>query len=152
KSELLEICGGPYVEREDALLPVESQLWNLLKGQATYKKLLGEEVRVFARKRFAVHAQLPLFLHSVGIRKAILLAFDESVLPSYRVPVISWPSPDGKQIEAFTRPPYAADSPQTFFHWAHYLHRTIAQDHSATLALLHSKDRAGPWYEDLLEL
>ena len=152
QAEALEVCGGPYVEREDALLPVESQLWNLLKGQTAYKQFLGEEVRVQARKRFAVHPQLPLMLHSVGIRKAVLRSFDESVVPAYRVPVISWPSPDGKQIEAFTRAPYPAESPQTFFHWAHYLHKTISQDHSATLALLHAKGRAGPWYDDFLEL
>ena len=27
-----EVCTGPYLDREDALLPVESQLWNLRKG------------------------------------------------------------------------------------------------------------------------
>jgi len=48
------------VEREDALLPVESQLWNLLKGQAVTRALLGSDVQVFARKRFAAHPQLPL--------------------------------------------------------------------------------------------
>src|SRR5207244_496628 len=54
-----EVCGGCYLEREDALLPVESQLWNLLKGQAVYEDLLGQAVRVYARRRFAFHPQLP---------------------------------------------------------------------------------------------
>src|SRR5262249_12830719 len=49
-AEQAEVCGGSYVEREDALLPVESQLWNLLKGQAVARELLGNEVRVFARR------------------------------------------------------------------------------------------------------
>src|SRR5262249_42010339 len=61
-------------------------------------------------------------------------------------------SPDGKQVEAFTRAPQAADSPQTYFHVAHHLHRTIMQDHSATLALLHSGPPAGPWHRDWVEL
>jgi hypothetical protein len=95
---------------------------------------------------------MPLFLNSVGIRRAILLAFDESVLPTYRATVVSWPSADGKQVDAFTRLPYPAEMPQTWFHWAHYLHKTIAQDHAATLSLLHKGERAAPWYEDLLEL
>ena len=47
--------GGPYAEREDALLPVESQLWNLVKGVNTCHDLLGQDIRVFARKRFAAH-------------------------------------------------------------------------------------------------
>jgi hypothetical protein len=151
-SELLEVCGGCYLEREDALLPVGSQLWNLLKGQAAARELLQQDVRVFGRKRFTAHPQLPLLLSSAGLQKALLLTFDEAVVPTYRSTVINWPSPDGKQVEAFTRSPHAADNPQTFFHIAHHLHRTIMQDHAATLALLHTGAAAAPWYEDWLEL
>jgi alpha-mannosidase len=151
--DLAEICGGPYLEREAALLPLETQLWNLLKGQAVYQELVGQEVRVFGRKRFGYHTQLPLLLHNVGISRALLLAFDESVLPVHRSPVVSWPSPDGKQVDTFTRAPHPADTPQTFFHLAYQLHQTIMQDQSATLALLHRDGkRAAPWYEDWLEL
>jgi alpha-mannosidase len=150
--ESAELCGGPYLEREDALLPLESQLWNLLKGLAAYKELLDYEVRVFARKRFAFHPQLPLLLTSVGLTRALLLAFDDAVLPSYRTCVINWPSLDGKQVEAFTRVGYPADNAQTFFHIAHYLHRTIMEDHAATLVLQHGAAPAAPWYLDWLEL
>ncbi len=101
--DVVEVCGGPYLEREDALLPLESQMWNLLKGQQVHQELLGQDVRVFARKRFGFHPQLPLLLQNVGITRAVFVAFDEAVLPSHRSPVISWPSPDGKQVEAFTR-------------------------------------------------
>jgi hypothetical protein len=151
-TESVELCGGSYCEREDALLPLESQLWNLRTGMATYKKLLDSEPRVFARHRFAAHPQLPMLLHNVGITRALLIPFDDSVLPSYRSTVVNWPSPDGKQVEAFTRTPYAADNPQTFMHVAHYLHRTIMQDHAATFALVHSANPAAPWYRDWLEL
>lgn len=151
-AETVEVCGGPYLEREDALLPVESQFWNLLKGLETYKNLLGHEIQVFARKRFAAHPQVPLFLDAVGLRRTLLLPFGEATLPTYRAAVTSWPSPDGKQIDAFTRMPYPVENPQTYFHWAHYLHKTISQDHSATLALLHTSAPAAPWYDDLLEL
>jgi hypothetical protein len=150
--DMVEVCGGTYVDRADALLPVESQDWNLLKGLTVSKQLLDQEIQVFARKRFAAQSQLPLLLSSVGLRRALLLAFDESVLPAYRVTVTSWPAPNGKQIEAFTRAPFPADSPQTFFHWAHHLRQTIAQDHSATLGLVHAGATAAPWYGDLLEL
>jgi hypothetical protein len=147
-----EVVGGCYAEREDALLPVESQLWNLLKGIGVANDLLGREMRVFARKRFGFHPQTPLLLNAVGLNRALLLAFDDAVIPSHRTPVISWPSPDGKQVEAFTRAPYAADNPQTFFHVAHYLHKTIMQDHAATFGLLHAAAPAAPWYRDWLEL
>src|SRR5262249_15794057 len=49
--ETVEVLGGSYREREDPLLPLESQLWNLQKGQAVYQEHLGRPVRVFARRR-----------------------------------------------------------------------------------------------------
>ena len=151
-SDLAEVCGGCYLEREDALLPLESQLWNLLKGQQVHQELLGQEVRVFARRRFAFHPHLPLLLQNAGIGRALFVAFDEAVLPSHRSPVISWPSPDGKSVEAFTRTPHPADSPQTYFHLTYHLHQTIMQDQTATLALLHRDKPACPWYADWIEL
>jgi hypothetical protein len=135
--ESAEVCGGLYLEREDPLLPLESQMWNLLKGRQIYQELLGQEVRVFARKRFGFQPQLPLLLQNAGIGRALLIAFDEGVLPSHRSPVVSWPSQDGKSVEAFTRAPHDADSAQTYFHLTYHLHQTIMQDQAATLALLH---------------
>ncbi len=152
QSEQIEVCGGSYLEREDALLPMESQVWNLAKGLAVAKDLLGSDLRVYARKRFAAHPQLPMLLGTVGLQRTLLLSFDEAVLPTYQVTVVNWPAPDGKQIEAFTRPPYPADNPQTVFHLAHHLFQTIRQDHSATLALLHTGSPPQPWYADWLEL
>jgi alpha-mannosidase len=150
--DLAEVCGGEHLEREEPLLPLESQLWNLRQGQAVYKELLDQEVRVFARKRFGAHPQLPLLLQSMGIGHAVLVAFDEAVLPAHRAPVVSWPSPDGKQVETFARAPHPADTPQTGFHLAYHLHQTIMQDQAATLALLHRGKPAAGWYDDLLEL
>ena len=147
-----EVCGGPYLEREDALLPIESQVWNLVKGQATYQELLGQELRVFGRRRFGFHPQLPMLLQSVGMNRAVLLNFDEGTIPQHRSCVVNWPSPDGKQVESFTRTPHPADSPLTGFHLAHYLHKTIMQDQAATLPLLHHGKTPEPWYDDLLEL
>ncbi len=151
-ADLAEVLGGPYREREDPFLPLESQVWNLLHGQAVYQELLGQEVRVFARKRFGFHHQLPLLLQSVGIAHVLLVPFDEAVVPSHRSPVVSWPSHDGKQVDCFTRVPQPADTSQTFFHLAHYLLQKIMQDLSATLAILHRDRPASPFYHDWLEL
>ncbi len=152
QSDQVEICGGCYLEREDPLLPVESQLWNLAKGQAVARELLGKEITIFARKRFGFHPQTPLFLNSMGIHRAVALPFDDAGLPIFQTTVANWPSPDGKQVEAFTRKSFRADDPQTFFHLAHHLCQTIRQDHAATFALLHAATPAQPWYADWLEL
>ena len=100
-----EVCGGCALERADALLPLESQLWNFRHGQSAYEELLGQPVRVHARRRFGFHPQTPLLLQSVGMSRALLLSFDESVVPTHRSAVINWPSSDGKQVEALTRTP-----------------------------------------------
>ncbi len=150
--DAVEVCGGPYLEREDVLLPLESQMWNLVKGQAAYQELLGKDVRVFARRRFGFHPQTPMLLQSVGMNRALLLHFDESTIPTHRGCVVNWPAPDGKQVESFARTPYPADSPQTGFHLAHYWHKTIMSDQAATLPILHRGKKAAPWYDDLLEL
>jgi len=152
QADEIDICGGSYREREDPLLPLESQLWNLLKGTNVARNLLGKDISVFARKRFGYHPQLPLFLNCVGLHRTVALTFDDTSLPSFRSTVTNWPSPDGKQVEAFTRKPFKADDPQTFFHLAYHLCQTIRQDHAATLAILHAGDPPSPWYDDWQEL
>lgn len=151
-ADLAEVLGCGYAEREEPLLPLESQLWNLLKGQSIYRELLGREVRVCARRRFGYHPQTPLLLQNTGFTHALLVPFDDGQVPSHQTAVVSWPSHNGKQVEAFTRTPQPADSPQTYFHLAHHLHQTIMQDQGATLALVHKGQPAPPWYEDWLEL
>jgi hypothetical protein len=152
QTETAEVCGGCYLEREDALLPVESQLWNLLKGPALSRELLGSEVQVFARKHFSAHPQLPLLLNAAGFNRALLVTFDDASVPQSQSPVVSWASADGKQVQAFARKPQPGDLPETFFNLGHYLAKTIREDHTATLALLHTGKPAQPWYEDWLEL
>ena len=153
QGELAEVCGGSYLEREDPLLPIDSQLWNLRHGLDRAKELLGADIRVFARKRFGYHPHMPLFLNSNGLTKALFLVFDESSgLPSYANIVVSWPSPGGKQVDAFVRPPNYADSVETFFNLGHYWFKTTREDHAATIFLLHRDKPTAVWYRDVMEL
>ncbi len=152
QADALEVCSGPYLEREDALLPLESQLWNLRKGLATGRQLLGQEIRVYGRRRFAASPELPQFVRSFGLARAVLLPFDEGVLPQFRTAVAEWNSQDGQRIEAFVLKPHPAESPLTYFHLAHYLSRTMMQDPSAALALKHDGATASSWHRDWLEL
>jgi hypothetical protein len=151
-SPTLDICTGAYVENDAALLPVESQLWNLRRGIQCAKELLDADVRVFVRRRSSFSPQTPQFLLAAGYEKAILLAFDGAVVPSHRSTVISWSAPDGKQIDAFTRMPQPAHQAQTFFNIVHTLHETIMQDTAATFALLHTQSEPAACYDDWLEL
>jgi hypothetical protein len=151
-ADAAEVCGGCYEEREDALLPVESQLWNLRRGLDVSRDLLGREITVYARRRFAAHPQLPLFLSSNGLRRALLLALGDAAGPAYHANVVAWSSPDGKQVDAFVRKPRLADSTETWFNLGHALFKTTREDHVATLAFLHAGAAAAPWYSDFLHL
>ncbi|HEY1381849.1 MAG TPA: hypothetical protein VGF55_33930, partial [Gemmataceae bacterium] len=148
---LLEVCGGTDFDREDELLPVESQLWNLRRGLEVTKQLTGTDVQTYASPRGSFHPQTPTLLQQVGLTRALYLAFGDAKLPAHKAVVIQWSAADGKQVEAFTRAPLPADDPQTYFHLAHHLHQTIMQDSAATLALLHRPDKpAAPFYDDWL--
>jgi hypothetical protein len=150
--EQVEVCGGCYLDREDVLLPVESQLWDLRKGLAVSRELLGREVTVFARRRFAAQPQLPLLLSSNGLTRAIVLSQDDAALPQSHAPVVGWPSPDGKQVDVFVRKPHPAAAVETWFNLGHHLFKTTREDHVATLAFLHAAGPAAPWYADFVEL
>src|SRR5205823_132327 len=95
KAEHVEVCAGAYVEREDALLPLESQLWNLLKGLDVCRDLLGTDVRVYGRKRSGGQAPLPLLLNSAGLQRAVLLSLDDSPASASRSTDVNLPTPDG---------------------------------------------------------
>jgi hypothetical protein len=148
----LELCGGYLLDRADALLPIESQRWNLRRGLAQTRELVGAGVEVFARRTTAFHPSTPRLLQHVGLSKALALAFDGARLPDHKAAVIQWPSADGRQVEAFARVSLPADEPETYFHLAHRLHQTIMNDSAAVLALLHRDREAPDWYDDWLAL
>lgn len=149
---VLEIIGGVYREREDALLPIESQLWNLWKGRGASKDALGATVEVLARRRSANHPHIPAWVQATGLRRALLASFDGAVTPNHRATVVNWTSPDGKAIDAFTRVPAPSHKAETFFNLVYTLHQSITSDSAPTLALLHQQEPPHPLYEDWLAL
>jgi len=148
----LEIVGGHVREREDALLPLESQIWNFEAGKAIIKRLFGVEVQVYGRRRMALHPQTPLLLGATGFRHALFMNFDASVIPNHRATVVNWASPDGRSIDAFTRVPIKAQKPETFFNLVYSLHQSISNDSAPTLALSHEGQPAFAMYDDWLAL
>lgn len=152
QGEKAEVCGGSLIERADVLLPIESQLWNLREGLRVSRELLGAEIKVYARRRFGTHPQLPVWLNQHGLSKALLLSVDDSSTPQYSGTSASWATQDGKQIDAFVRKPLDTSSIDAFFNLGHQLFKTTREDHTATLAFLHGAKPAQSWYGDFLAL
>jgi hypothetical protein len=147
-----EVIGGCLVERADDLQPLESQLWNLLAGLSRARELLGTDVRVYGRRKHAFAPQSPVVLANAGLQRALIVALDDCGTSNYPAAVVAFTTPDGRQIDGFARTPHAAHDSSTFFHLAHYLHKTIMQDHAATLAFVHGTHPDSPGYADLVEL
>lgn len=148
----VDICCGAYREREDALLPFESQWWNLRRAREVVKGLFGVEPAGFARRKSAYHPQLPSWLQHFGYRHAALISFDQGLIPTLRSTAVNWPGPDGKAVDAFTREPLPAHDPQTFFNLAYHLHQATSSDAAPTVALIHKGQPPAAGYDDLLAL
>lgn len=149
---ILEVIGGIYRDREDGILPVESQLWNLRHGREVTKRLLKTNVEVLARKQSASHPQTPCYVQQTGFRRAFLSSFDGATTPSYRATIVNWTSPDGKSIDAFTRVPSSTAKAETFFNLVHTLHQSISQDSAPTVSIIHDRETVQPFYADWLAL
>jgi hypothetical protein len=150
--QAVDLCCGSYRDREDALLPVESQLWNLRVARQTANRLFGAEPVVYGRKKSAYHPQLPGWLQHMGFKHAVLISSDGGLIPSIRASAVSWPGPDGKSVEAFTREPLPAHDPHTFFNIVYHLHQSTSYDSAPTVSLVHKGEAAFASYLDLLAL
>jgi hypothetical protein len=148
----VDLCCGSYRDREDALLPVESQLWNLRTARETTKALFGVEPAAYGRKKSAFHPQLPSWLQHLGYKHAVLISFDGALVPTLRGTAANWPGPDGRGVDAFTREPLPADDPATFFNLVYHLHQAVSSDAAPTVALAHKGRPAFDSYRDLLAL
>jgi hypothetical protein len=147
-----EILVGADREREDALLPPESQWWNLARGREAVRRRLGTDAIVFGRVRSSNHPQLPGWLTHAGFRHATLLNLDGATLPGRSGPVATWAGPDGRSIDAFARDPLPAHEPATFFNLSATLHAALGQDSAPAVALIHRGKSPAVGYAELVAL
>jgi hypothetical protein len=148
----VDLACGAYREREDALLPVESQMWNLTRARQAVRDLFGVETEVYGRKRSANHPQLPAWVQHCGYKKAVIVSFDGALTPARNAAVVNWPSPDGKSVDAFGREPQSASDPLTFFNLVYALHQAQTQDSAPTVAFAHKGDPPAVGYDELIAL
>ncbi len=148
----VDLCCGAFREREDALMPPESQWWNLAAARKFIRSQFGIEAEVYGRKRSAYHPQLPAYLLHAGFRKALLISMDGALIPSRSSSLVNWPSPDGKTVDAYSREPLSAADPLTFFNLGHTLHKAMSGDSMPNLAFAHKGDPAAVGYAELLAI
>ncbi|CAN5384792.1 hypothetical protein BH11PLA2_BH11PLA2_08040 [soil metagenome] len=146
----IDFAVGVTAERDDTLLPVESQLWSMTQARTDAKSLLDIDVRLFARRTAEYHANLPGWLSMAGFTGAILLNLDSSAIPSFSSSLIQWPGPEGKIINAFTRMPLPASDPQTFFNLGYHLYDTSQRESTPLFAMIHTGEPPAAGYDEWL--
>ncbi|MGP0069420.1 MAG: glycosyl hydrolase family 38 [Isosphaeraceae bacterium] len=145
-----DVAGGTYAEAEDALLPLESILWQFRRGADIYRAHLDDRnVETYARRRFGLFVQLPQIAKRFGIRYGVHVSFDAGRFPVRPETKRLWESPDGSSLECLLRPPLAADrdSPGWLLPWR--MGATMRDDHVAAVPLVHWPNPVAPWYRDL---
>ena len=145
-----DVIGGTYLESEDALLPMESILWQYAKGGDVYHAHLDDRgVETFARRRFGLFPQLPQIAKRFGIRYALHMSFDAGRFPLRPETKRLWEAPDGSSLEAMVRPPMAGDRPSQGWRLAWRLAATMRDDHTAAMPIVRWPSPVAPWLLDL---
>ncbi|QDV33205.1 glycosyl hydrolase family 38 [Tautonia plasticadhaerens] len=145
-----DVAGGPFAETGESLRPVETILWQFRQGSATYRKHLDDRtVETLAGRRFALYPMRPQVAKRFGFRYGLHLAFDDGTFPIIRESKRLWESPEGANLESLTRPPLAADKDATALTLAWELAKSMRDDHTATLGLVHWPDRVADWFRDI---
>jgi alpha-mannosidase len=145
-----DVAGGTYAEAEDALLPLESILWQFAWGGDVYRVHLDERsVETYARRRFGLFVQLPQIAKRFGIRYALHMAFDAGRFPLRPETKRLWEGPEGSSLESLLRPPMAADRPSQGWRFAWRLAATMRDDHVAAIPFVRWPSPVAPWFTDL---
>jgi len=145
-----DIIGGAYDESDEPLLPLTSVLWQFRKaGQVHRDHLDGRNVETLARRRFGLYPQLPQIARRHGFRFALHLGFDAGRFPIRPEMKRLWESPDSSTLETLNRPPIAADRPSEGLRLVWRLARSMKDDFTATIPVVHWAGRIAGWFVDL---
>ena len=145
-----DVAGGTYTEAEDALMPLESILWQFRHGSETYRLHLEDRnVETFARRRFGLHTRVPQIARRFGFRYALPMSFDAGKFPIPAETKRLWESSDGGSLESLLRPPLAADRATQGWFLAWRIAATMRNDHVGTIPLIHWPQPVASWYVDL---
>jgi len=143
------LVGGEEVERRLPLLSCESLLAELWRGQQRWQSQMGQEVRVFGRRRSGLTPFLPQVLEKLGFTGALHATLDDGRFPLGSQIKTRWEGVAGVALDALARAPLDARKPSTFLGLATKLGESMDADHVATLLFAHWPGQACAWYDDL---
>ncbi len=145
-----DVIGGAYTEADEPLLPINSVLWQFRKGGQVYRDHLdGRNVETLGRRRFGLYPQLPQIAKRFGQRFALHLGFDAGKFPIRPEMKRLWEGLDNSTLETLNRPPIAGDRPSEGVRLPWRLAKSMRDDFTAAVGVIHWAGRFAGWFGDL---
>ena len=105
----------------------------------------GRPPRVWARREYGLHPDLPSLLKSAGYEGALHLTFDIGSYPETEDAKATWQSPDRTGLEVFSRLPVPASRAATFWQFPERLAESVEMDAAGAVMFVRWTD-AEPWW------
>ncbi|MBL8848867.1 MAG: hypothetical protein JNG89_04255, partial [Planctomycetaceae bacterium] len=145
----VDVVGGELRETATPLLSVQSQIWQLRQGLASYRELFGRTPTTWGRKRFGVDPSMPMLINRSGMSGGLHFVIDDGIYPDQEHSKLRWTGADGSVIDAFSRIPLAADSASSMLRFPHRMAESMDHDQTAAVAFAAWPELRTPWLDDL---
>jgi len=142
------VIGAEQQDSSVPMVPMASWLHQLLTGQETFRRILGEAPRVWGRRRFGLSPVWPQILQQLGYVGAMHVAIDDGIYPDAEHSRMRWQGNDGTILEAFSRIPLSADGAATYLRAPQRLAESMDNDHVAAICFARWPEVKTPWLED----
>ena len=146
------LIGGDYESTPSVLLPIQSQRWQLERGQEVFRKHFATTPAIWGRMRFGLSTQLPLLLKKFGMHGAYHLVLDDGIYPDEEQSHFSWEGRSGTVVDAISRIPLSVDNASSFLKLPERLAETMNHDHLACVVLARWPIIRHPWFHDILRV
>ena len=145
-----EILGGEWSEVPSPVIPLESLLHDMRRGQTAIKRLTRREPTTWARRRFGLSPMMPQILKKCGYVAASHFLLDDGIYPDAENSKMRWEGCDNSTIDAISRLPIASDGATSYLRLPQRLAESMQQDQGAGLILARWPDVKSPFFADLL--
>ncbi|MFP6764025.1 MAG: hypothetical protein VB858_10410, partial [Planctomycetaceae bacterium] len=148
-NQACDIAGGDYEELASPLVPLESTLWDLEKGRATFRRLLGREPTTWGRRRFGLSQMTAQLLQKSGHHSALHFLLDDGIYPDREQSKIRWEAMDSSSVDAYSRLPVPTESPGTWLRIPERLAESMESDQVAAIMFARWPEVKSVFFQDL---
>ncbi len=148
--ESAEVIGGEWREVPSPVMPLESVLHDVRRGQIACRKLFRREPTTWSRRRFGLHPLMPQLAAKCGYKAATHYLLDDGIYPDTENSKLHWEGCDATTIDAISRLPIAADGSTSYLRLPQRMAESMQQDQGVGLILARWPDVRSPFFGDML--